>query len=66
MTPNSFLTPTSNPGLVVSPNPDPNPNQVFLELARLLGWLPELQAFEADLSPQSRELLQRAVAESTS
>ena len=51
MTPNSFLTPTSNPGLVVSPNPDPNPNQVFLELARLLGWLPELQAFEADLYP---------------
>ena len=36
---------------------------VFLELARLLGWLHELQAFEADLPPQSRTLLQRAVAE---
>lgn len=36
---------------------------VFLELARLLGWLPELQAFEAALPPHSRMLLQRALAE---
>ena len=35
-------------------------------MARLLGWLPELQAFEADLPPQSRELLQRAVAQAKS
>ena len=39
---------------------------VFLELATLLGWLPELQTFEADLPPQSRELLQRAVAQAKS
>ena len=36
-------------------------DDIFLELARLLGWLPELAAFDDELPPQSREKLRRAL-----
>ena len=37
-------------------------DEVFVELSRLLGWLPELMPFAEQLPPQSRERLQKAAA----